>query len=167
MDQVKSFIEFNSDIVKSYRMLGYETSKFDESESDFPSVYDGYKISSGFKMTICFELKFFENVDVDLNSQLAKVKIDYKYLGELSAIPSKYWDKSVYMSSYDDNMTNDEIFMSSVIEFCIIALGSRYDYNSDINHVIASLENLNLQNEKAEFLQVAKKYKSLFSDFID
>ncbi len=167
MDQVKSFIEFNSDIVKSYRMLGYETSKFDESESDFPSVYDGYKISSGFKMTLCFELKFFENVDVDLNSQLAKVKIDYKYLGELSAIPSKYWEKSVYLSSYDDNMTNDEKFMSSVIEFCIIALGSRYDYNSNINHVIASLENLNLQDEKAEFLQVAKKYKSLFSDFID
>lgn len=167
MDRVQSSIEFNSDIVKSYRMLGYETSKLDESESESPSVYDGYKISSGFKMTLCFELKLFENIEVDLNSQLAKVKIDYKYLGELSSISSKYWEKSVYMSSYDDNMTNDEIFMSSVIEFCIIALGSRYDYQSDINHVIASLENLNLQDEKAEFLQVAKKYKSLFGDFID
>lgn len=157
---VKANIKFNPDTVKSYRLIGYENNLLSDEEYEADET-DAGEIGSGFELTICFEIVLNDDVDLALNTEnFAQINLKYKQPDETATDPSSELTLPVEANCYKSQLDENDIFVSSVIEFALIAIESKYMGQASIEHVIASLENLNLSDRyKLEFLEVVKAYE--------
>lgn len=160
---VKSKMQFNSDIVKNFRLLGYENNILSDEEFEESST-DAGEIGSGFNLTICFEIELREGVDLETADQeVAKVNMKYKLPEDSVDSPSKDLILPVNSSCYTKDLSDNDIFIGSVVEFALIAIDSAYKGEASIDNVISRLQSLSLEDKyKLEFLQVVTSYKRLF-----
>ncbi len=160
---VKSNIQFNKDIVKSFRLLGYENNILSDEEYEDDKT-DAGEIGSGFTLTICFELQLHEGIDLLTNeANFAQINVKYKLPGDTISNPSKELTLPVEASCYKSELSNDDIFVSSVVEFALIAINSTYKAQASIDNVISRLQGLEMTDKyRLEFLEVVKTYNELF-----
>jgi len=160
---VKAKIEFDKNVVKNFRLLGYENSRLSQEDFD-DSQTDAGEIGSNFTISLCFEIELHEDVDLnasDLN--VANINIRYKDAKATNIDPSLQLDMPIGSASYTQSPTQDNEFIGCVAEFAMIVLNSKFKSEANIDNVLSRLEKLQLQDEsKQEFLRLVKHYKHTF-----
>ncbi len=181
---VKLQVEFNPEMIKGYRLVGYanRTMKAKDFNDDRK---DGGEIGAGHEVTVLYELipndeyafRVNDDEDVDIDSlryadefrkngyKAEKTKYAAGDDDELLTLSVRYKrpdeDKSslltypVLASDYTDDPSDDFIFQSAVAEFGLIASVSEYKGNANIDSIIRRLARMNLNDEyKREFFEL-------------
>ena len=157
---VKSKVVFNTDIVSSYRLIGYESKTITKEEYENNEV-DSLELGSNSTTMVCYEL---ELKDTNILDNL--VTLDIKYKDPLTNENKLYQNAFSFPSKFNiviDRPTEDHIFASCVVEFSLIIRNSQYKANANIGSLIERLESLDCVNNdyyKKGFLQLVEKYNS-------
>lgn len=151
-------VTFNADVVESFRLIGYESKMM--SQEDFEnSQKDAGEIGSGHTVTAVYEIELKENAQ----GEIATAEVRYKN-------PDTDEDKSVSKtyttSDYTLSPSEDNAFISCVVEFGLILRESQYKNDAALANVISRLSNLQCVTDdpfKAEFLEIVNKSDELYN----
>lgn len=176
---VKIQIEFNPNLVQSYRLIGYENRKL--RPEDFTNdVIDAGELGSGHTVTALYEViptgvksNFFkeptnlkytqpQNTESQFNNELATIKFRYK---------KPDGDKSIEMVNVIQNkttsleeMNKDFKFASAVAWFGLYLRDSKLIEKKSVDEILNLAKN-GLQNDtdgyRAEFIRLAENYQNL------
>lgn len=150
---VKSNIEFNPNVVDSYRLIGYENKKLTKDEFDDEDK-DAGEIGSGKTSIICYELVLKENITDD---KLLSLNINYK--DPVTSKSLKY-NKEVGLKSLDKPVTDNYLFVASIVEFVLLLRSSNYMGNANYGELLVRLQRLSsIDNDtfKSEFRELVNK----------
>lgn len=154
---VKSNIEFNPNVVDSYRLIGYENKKLTKDEFDDEDK-DAGEIGSGKTSIICYELVLKENITDD---KLLSLNINYK--DPVTSKSLKY-NKEVGLKLLDKPVTDNYLFVASIVEFVLLLRSSNYMGNANYGELLVRLQRLSsIDNDtfKSEFRELVNKACSL------
>ena len=183
---VKFQVEFNPEVVESYRLLGYENRAL--AKEDFnDDTKDAGEIGAGHSVTALYEIML-----TDANYDLARSEIeDLKYSEQYKKMFGKQlgmddvanwedignieWltisvrykkpaeDKSnllqypIGSECYTNTPSDDFIFAAAVAEFGLLASHSEYPEDASVKHVEKALRSIDLSDEyKEEFLELVR-----------
>lgn len=179
---VKFQVEFNPEIVESYRLIGYENRVMDD--FDFKDdTKDAGEIGAGHSMIALYEivpakgmakngkdsipLKYQDDYvtnmseskqpgyEIGKNSEYCTVKIRYKELDQTKSRESEYPVKG---SDYTKRPSQDLQFAACVAQFGMLLKNSRYANDSSIEDVLDRLAELDLRDEyRKEFYLLVKQ----------
>lgn len=157
---VKAGITFNADYVESYRLIGYENKLLTQEEFEDEST-DAGELGSGHTVTVVYELKLTEKA-LEQDENIAQVVVKYKPAQEQDDT-EKEISLDVKTDVYHLEMSENDAFVSAVVEFALILRESEYMGDASLQAVIDRLTALDLSNDefKAEFLTIVKKYQDL------
>lgn len=158
---VKSKVEFNPDIVDSYRLIGYENKLL--TEDDFNNENkDAGEIGSGHTTIIVYEIVLKPEIDNSIDSikEYFNVQINYKDPKSNESLTKK--------ASFDERVIKDELsenhqFVSCLVEFALILKNSNYRGTANYTSLVERLEELECVKEdkfKNEFLSLVKIAKN-------
>ena len=186
---VKFQVEFNPEVVESYRLLGYENRAL--AKEDFnDDTKDAGEIGAGHSVTALYEI-MLTNPNYDLaRSEIEDLKYSEQYkkmfgkqLGmddvanwedigniEWLTISVRYKkpaeDKSSLLQypigseCYTNTPSDDFIFAAAVAEFGLLASHSEYPEDASVKHVEKALRSIDLSDEyKEEFLELVETVK--------
>lgn len=154
---VKLQVEFNPDVVKAYRLIGYENRRMN-AEDFADDTKDGGEIGAGHRVTVLYEIarmdSAFEMPEIesrygqsqtadygqghDENEWLA-VNIRYK---EPNGIRSKLLTYLVDDDMFCDEMSENMSFAAGVAQFGMILRGSEFLGSTTLEEVISRLKSL-------------------------
>ncbi len=158
---VKAGITFNPEYVSSYRLIGYENKLLTEEEFN-DSKTDAGELGSGHTVTLVYEIVMTDKALTNGES-IADVKIKYKPTENVGGNSDTEQELvlSVGTEMYHAQMTENDAFVSSVIEFGLILRDSSYKANSDLNALVTRLLDLDLSNDefKTEFRNLVIAYR--------
>ena len=186
---VKFQVEFNPEVVESYRLLGYENRAL--AKEDFnDDTKDAGEIGAGHSVTALYEIVLTDpNYDMaqgeieDLKYKEQYKKMLGKQLGTADVanwedIEGTEWltisirykrpaeDKSnllqypIGSECYTSSPSDDFVFAAAVAEFGLLASHSEYPEDASIKHVENALKSIHLSDEyKAEFLELVQTVK--------
>jgi len=155
-DDVKAQIEFNSNNVKSYRLIGYENRQTSDEEFDDDSK-DAGEIGAGTDVVMMFELELEE----DSADELFKVRIRYKKSGESE---SELFEVPVDYSEITDKPSSDFTFACSVVGFGHLLRDSEYAGDITIDQIIEMAEeNLGFDQDgyRYDYLELLEEYQNI------
>lgn len=178
---VKLQVEFNPDVVESYRLLGYENRVMDRRDFD-DDAKDGGEIGAGHSVTALYEVVLREPLYGMREEEIDDLKYGNAYrrrLREASATPldsGKEWltisvrykrpsgsrsellEYPVGYECYQTNPSDDFAFAAAVAEFGLLASHSEYSEDASVSHVKSALKKLDLRDEyRAEFLELVEE----------
>ena len=186
---VKFQVEFNPEVVESYRLLGYENRAL--AKEDFnDDTKDAGEIGAGHSVTALYEIVLREpNYDLT-QSEINDLKYSEQYRKMLSKqlgitdvvnredIGDAEWltisirykkpaeDKSnllqypIGSECYTNSPSDDFVFAAAVAEFGLLASHSEYPEDASIKHVEKALKSIDLSDEyKEEFLELVQTVK--------
>ena len=157
---VKAKIVFNADTVKYFRLLGYEGNILSSDDFDDEKT-DAGEIGTGFTLSLCFEIQLQDGIELTQDLDIANVNIRYKDPNSSPEDTSSELDLPIKGDSYTDTPSQDDRFVSSVVEFALILLNSNYKGNANLDNVIARLQAMEFDDAyKNEFVQVVNTYKT-------
>lgn len=179
---VKLQVEFNPQVVRGYRLLGYsdrvmKNRDFNDDKKDGGEIGAGHEVTALYEIipvnydTICFGE---DDVDADSlryadefrrnggrdrkaggcidDEEMLTLSIRYKKPSEDKSSLLTY---PVRLSEYTYSPSDDFIFQSAVAEFGLIASNSAHKGDADIDNVIDRLSRIRLDDEyKEEFLDM-------------
>lgn len=157
---VKSCVTFNPNVVKAYRLIGYENKQLTKDEFNDVNK-DAGEICSGHNTIVCYEIELCEDTpnSDDANSDMFSVEIKYK--------DSKTDVSSVFSRSFKETdeklaVTEEWYFASAIIEFSLLIRDSSYKFNASCKNILERLavncKNLLEKDQlKEEFYQLVKK----------
>ena len=186
---VKFQVEFNPEVVESYRLLGYENRAL--AKEDFnDDTKDAGEIGAGHSVTALYEivltdpnydmaqseiedLKYKEQYKKMLGKQLGTADVaswedieDTEWLTISIRYKKPAEDESnllqypVGSESYTNNPGDDFVFAAAVAEFGLLASHSEYPEDASVKHVEKALKSINLSDEyKKEFLELVQTVK--------
>ena len=186
---VKFQVEFNPEVVESYRLLGYENRAL--AKEDFnDDTKDAGEIGAGHSVTALYEivltdpnydmaqseiedLKYKEQYKKMLGKQLGTADVanwedieDTEWLTISIRYKKPAEDESnllqypVGSESYTNNPGDDFVFAAAVAEFGLLASHSEYPEGASVKHVEKVLKSINLSDEyKEEFLELVQAVK--------
>ncbi|MCL2153417.1 MAG: VWA domain-containing protein [Oscillospiraceae bacterium] len=170
---VKLQIEFNPEMVSSYRLIGYDTRRL-ENEDFNNDLKDAGDIGSGHNVTAFYELipvdvekdelvdplKYSQNVTTG-SADFFTVKIRYKEPdGDVSMLTELVVDSKVIGKSESTNF----MFASAVAEFGLIITNSDYKAAASLSSVTSrarSGQGDDVYALRKEFLDLVKIYKEI------
>lgn len=158
-DDVKAQIEFNPDVVKSYRLIGYENRMLSNEDFD-DDQKDAGEIGAGADVVVLFEI---EPVSGRSNAEVSpfEVRIRYKNPGENE---SRLFTKAELDVGPDSPSSTDFGFACSVAAFGHLLRGSEYTGDATLGTVL-SLARENLGRDpggyRQEYISLLKKYQRL------
>lgn len=178
---VKFQVEFNPDVVESYRLLGYENRIMDR--QDFhDDTRDGGEIGAGHSVTALYEVILEEPLYGMREDEIDGLKYGNAYrrrLNETSTMPfdcGKEWltisvrykrpadsrsellEYPVGYECYQTKPSDDFTFAAAVAEFGLLASHSEYPEDASAEHVKSALKRLDLRDTyKAEFLELVEE----------
>ena len=178
---VKFQVEFNPDVVESYRLLGYENRILDR--QDFhDDTKDGGEIGAGHSVTALYEVILEEPLYGMREDEIDGLKYGNAYrrkLNETSTTPfdcGKEWltisvrykrpadsrsellEYPVGYECYQTKPSNDFTFAAAVAEFGLLASHSEYPEDASVDHVIKTIRKLDLKDSyKMEFLELVEE----------
>ena len=151
-------VEFNSEVVETFRLIGYESKMM--SEEEFEDVNkDAGEIGSGHTVTAVYEIKLKENATGNIAT--AEVKYKHPKTDESDSV-SKTYTTDDYTQTPDE----DSVFIGCVVEYGLLLRESQYKGDASFENVIQRLSALDcVQTDqfKAEFLQLVQKAEQLYS----
>jgi len=161
---VKAGIAFNPEYVESYRLLGYENKLLTEDEFNSDQT-DAGELGSGHQITVVYEVKLTQKNFV-AGENLANVEVRFKRTENSGGLEEQSTSTvmGVKTDYYHTVMTENDVFVSSVVEFALIARNSIYKADANINAVIARLDAINFGNDpfKEEFKGLMKTYRDRY-----
>ena len=174
---VKIQVEFNPELVDSYRLIGYEN-RILNSEDFADDAVDGGEIGAGHTVTALYEIVprrtsklknvwKIENktpVVAALNpNEVMKVNIRYK---QPDGDTSTKYSTSLYERSYGKGLTNNFSFACAVAEFGMLLNNSEYKGEATTESVL-KLAALGMGDDqygyRKEFVSLVKKYSALIN----
>ena len=147
---VKMQITFDKTYVSSFRLIGYENRILNE-EDFTDDTKDAGEVGAGHQVTIFYELCLTEAAMTE-NTNWLEFAVNYKLPEEaVSVLPNLY---NIGYADYTGTPDEDRIFMTAVIETCMLLHNSEYlPEDFGIDDVIENLSALDFSNypERAEF----------------
>ncbi len=152
-EDVKLQLEFNEELIESYRLIGYENRVM--SNEDFNNdEKDAGEVGASHQVTVCYEIKLaaYEN-DKSPVSPFVTLRVRYKNPGEPISRLNEY-----YITSVSSNAGEDDKFLTAIIEFCMLLHNSEYIGDVTLEDIVEDLSVLDLSAypERAEFLELIK-----------
>ncbi|QWB95956.1 VWA domain-containing protein [Mycoplasmatota bacterium] len=174
---VKLQIEFNSEFVKAYRLIGYDNrmlnyEDFEDDDKDAGDVGSGHTVIAFYELILNDSSEEVDSQEFDIPDELrydgenyldeyANVSIRYKTPdGDVSVLI----EHQVLASDYTDSPSESFVFASNVVEFGLILRDSAYKGQANYNHVLESAEDVLGEDEfgyRAEFLMLVGLAKEL------
>lgn len=153
-EDVKLQLEFNPELVSSYRLVGYENRVM--ANEDFENdAKDAGEVGASHQVTVFYEIKLaaYEN-DKSPVSPFVTLRVRHKKPGESLSILNEY-----YVTDIESDISEDEKFMVAVIETCMLLRGSKYAVGITVDGIVEELEALDLGGDtyKTEFRDLIKK----------
>ena len=159
-DDVKIQVEFNSDIVESYRLIGYENRVLSNDVFEDDTV-DAGDAGAGSNVTAFYEITY-KNA-FSYSDDLATVRVRYKDVGEDI---SKLVEGVVKYNDYEDNPSSDFLFASAVVEISLLMRDSEFKANANFTNALARIEN-NIGTDqfglRLEFFELAQALEELLN----
>jgi len=159
-DDVKAQVEFNPDLVSSYRLIGYENRALRNEDFEDDQVLAS-AIGIGTDVVVMFELELNDDIADSPVGELFDVRIRYKDPGDtvcrLITHPVRE-DRILESNSADFN------FASAVAAFAHILRGSDFTGEANINTVITQARaNLGVDEfgHRKEFVEMALRSRGL------
>ncbi len=151
---VKFQVEFDPEVVKGYRLVGYANRVMKDKDFD-DDRKDGGEIGAGHELTVLYEIiptRDYERVSYDSIDDILTLSVRYKKPAENK---SRLLEYPISFKAYTEDPTNDFLFKSAVAEFGLLASDSLYSANADLDSVIERLESIKLNDEyKKEFYKL-------------
>lgn len=155
---VKLQVEFDPEVVKGYRLLGYANRIMKDKDFD-DDKKDGGEIGAGHEITVMYELiptKEYDMYDIDdedlSGSKLLTLSVRYK---KPSGDKSSLLKYPVMLDTYEAKPSDEFLFKSAVCEFGLLSSDSLFSGNADIDNTLDRLESIRLNDEyKREFLDL-------------
>lgn len=156
---VKIQVEFDSSVVKQYRLIGYENRKL--SNEDFANdSTDAGDLGSDQDVTAMYEIILQENVAN--YARLGKISVRYKLPKESV---SRYFDLEFNNSPNNfEEATENFRFAAGVAAFALLMRNSQYIGNATYDNAkqwIQQASTFNPYNYKSELIQLIDKAKTL------
>ena len=157
---VKSCVTFNPNVVKAYRLIGYENKQLTKDEFNDVNK-DAGEICSGHNTIVCYEIELCEDTpnSDDADSDMFSVEIKYK---DPKTDVSSVFSRSFKETDEKLAVTEEWYFASAIIEFSLLIRDSSYKFNASCKNILERLE-VNCKNLlekdqlKEEFYQLVKK----------
>ena len=152
-EDVKLQITFNSELIKAYRLIGYENRVMDN--EDFNNdAKDAGEVGSGHQFTVLYEL-VPENKDTE-SETLATLKFRYKNPGESLSL---YNEHVLNTDIVTDGKDDENVFICAVVELCMMLRNSEYGGEGSLVGILEVLDTLDLSAhpERAEFRELVRK----------
>ncbi len=149
-EDVKLQLEFNSERIESYRLIGYENRKM--ANEDFENdKKDAGEVGASHQVTVCYEIKpITENCEADMEKPYITLRVRYKNPGEELSLLNEYT-----ISDSISDMSDDQRFILSVVQLCMLLHRSEYIGDATLEGVIAELDALTLTDSyKVEFREL-------------
>ena len=150
---VKMQVTFNPQTVTSYRLIGYENRILNE-EDFTDDTKDAGEVGAGHQVTFCYELTLAEGAFAEAANWL-ELAVNYKHPDQsTSVLPNVHFIGS---DCYSASPNEDAVFMSALIETCMLLRNSQYLTEDITGTSIANklaLLDLSAHPERAEFLQL-------------
>ena len=147
-------IEFNSQIVNEYRVIGYENKYLTDEEFENNQTDEG-EIGAGHTIVCLIELKLYDAWDAGL-MPIVTSTIRYK------DVLDNETDKEIknYCYQFTENPSKDFVFQTCVAEFGLLLRESIYA-NANLNNIISRLQQNDYHNDsyKQEFVELVNIYK--------
>lgn len=156
---VKAAVEFNSTLVDSFRLIGYEN-KLLTQEQFQDETTDAGELGSGHTVTVVYELKLKDATGLLITGDLAQVTVQYKTPDATATTPSQKLTLDISGQAYHDKLTDQDAFVASVVEFALAVRQSAYLANGSLQGALTRLNDLDLSQDvyKAEFRELVKMY---------
>lgn len=149
---VKLQAEFNPDVVKSYRLIGYENRVLNEEDFEDDTV-DAGEIGSGHTVTAMYEIELADGATegdnlFKLGMRFKEPKGDTSDLREFDVVLEK-----------PDKMDRDLAFACSVVEFGMDLRNSEFKGNTSYETIKDLLSKSDIQDkDRSEFVKLVDKY---------
>lgn len=157
---VKSCVTFNPNVVKAYRLIGYENKQLTKDEFNDVNK-DAGEICSGHNTIVCYEIELCEDTpnSDDADSDMFSVEIKYK---DPKTDVSSVFSRSFKETDEKLAVTEEWYFASAIIEFSLLIRDSSYKFNASCKNILERLavncKNLLEKDQlKEEFYQLVKK----------
>lgn len=166
---VKNKVEFNKDLVESYRLIGYENKQI--SEDDFNNEEtDAGEVGSNHQTVVVFELEMKASANITEQSEIFNLHIKYKdpITDESKEYQNVFTQKGLTSESKFD--LNEVKFVYSLVEFSLLLRESNYRGTANYQHLVDSLnnnpsiDNDKLRGEFTELVDIAKR-NNIIGDF--
>lgn len=156
-NDVKVQIEFDGNVVESYRLIGYENRVLSNEDFDNDDV-DAGELGAGHNVTAFYEVTL---KDEYIGNDVATISLRYKDIGQDE---SKLITGMVRTSDLNINPSGDFLFASAIIEVSLCMRDSDYKASSSYNNAIIRIES-NLGDDpfgfRQEFLDLVNKLKNI------
>jgi Ca-activated chloride channel family protein len=155
---VKIQIEFNPEVVKSYRLIGYVNRDIKDEDFRNDSV-DGGEIGANHAATALYEIKLIEGATGAIGYATIRYKTD-ELDAEFTEIAQEVYTRDI-ASSWE--AANDGLRLAgNVAEFAEILGEGFYAKNGSLEAVLADLESLRSRDEQViELIELVKKAMEL------
>lgn len=157
---VKSCVTFNPNVVKAYRLIGYENKQLTKDEFNDVNK-DAGEICSGHNTIVCYEIELCEDTPIsdDADSDMFSVEIKYK---DPKTDVSSVFSRSFKETDEKLAVIEEWYFASAIIEFSLLIRDSSYKFNASCKNILERLavncKNLLEKDQlKEEFYQLVKK----------
>lgn len=156
---VKIQVEFNSDVVEQYRLIGYEN-RLLSTEEFLDDNKDAGEIGAGQSITALYELKLVSNHDKSLSA----FNIDFRYKEPDSDV-SQGLELDIFNNGNVFNAASaDHRFAASAASFGLLLRDSEFKGNTDFDKIkdwARNSDNYDPYGYKSEFLELIEKAKDL------
>jgi len=164
---VKIQVEFNPDIVKQYRLIGYENRMLSKEDFD-DDTKDAGELGAGHSVTALYEivLKDVNGTDKIAKNQKGFMTVNLRYK-KPDANESTLITKTVGTEDLLGEMSNNMKFASAVAEFGMLMKDSQYKGNSSFTNVLELAKagkGHDLEGYREEFIQLVQKALQLYSN---
>ncbi len=134
---VKSCVTFNPNVVKAYRLIGYENKQLTKDEFNDVNK-DAGEICSGHNTIVCYEIELYEDTpnSDDADSDMFSVEIKYK---DPKTDVSSVFSRSFKETDEKLAVTEEWYFASAIIEFSLLIRDSSYKFNASCKNILERL----------------------------
>lgn len=154
----KAQIEFNKEVVAGYRLIGYENKELTDEEFN-NSETDAGEIGAG-HTTVCLLEVLMKPGYENYEGEIARCVLRYK------DVTDNEMNKEIIntVSEFSDDLSNDFIFASAVVEFGLILRDSKYKGTASCGSILERIDNDNFTTDdyKKEFVELVKIYKEYY-----
>ena len=154
---VKAGVVFNPEFVDSFRLIGYENKLLTQEQFENDST-DAGELGSGHTVTVVYELKLKPTAGSITEGNLAQVTVKYKGPKDTVKNSSQELLLDVSWQAYHEEMTAQDAFVASVVEFALVMRESQYKADGSLQSVLSRLNDLDFSEDayKEEFRELVK-----------
>jgi Ca-activated chloride channel family protein len=147
---VKIQVDFNPDVVRSYRLLGYENRDV-EDDKFRDDTEDGGEIGSGHEVTALYEIKFHKEAG---GSKVGTIYVRYHDPDGENVTEVKRAIKRTVFHDEFSRSTNGFKLAAAAAEFAEILRESYWAKGSDLADVLALVKQITLESESPDVIEL-------------